>query len=63
MTQTQHDAAVKRIRDGGGTWPPKMAKMTPWRDTHRWQSLPCRGCGAACAPTRRWCSHCSTVLP
>ena len=34
----------------------------PWRDTGRWQSLPCRGCGAACDPSRRWCEVCSGVL-
>ena len=35
---------------------------TPWRDTGRWKTL-CRGCGAACDASRRWCEHCSTVLP
>ena len=35
----------------------------PWVDTGRWQSLPCRGCGAACDPSRRWCEVCSGVLP
>ena len=65
MTQAQHDAAVKRIRDGGGTWPPTTAKMTltPWRDTGRWKSMACRGCGAPCDGSRRWCPACCEILP
>ena len=39
------------------------ATPQPWRDTGRWQSLPCRGCGAACDPSRRWCLHCCAVQP
>ena len=42
---TEREAAIKKITDAGGTWPPKMARMTPWRDTGRYESLPCRGCG------------------
>ena len=34
-----------------------------WRDTGRWQGLPCRGCGQRCDPSRRWCASCSAVLP
>ena len=35
----------------------------PWHDTGRYEPLFCRGCGATCDPSRRWCSRCSTVLP
>ena len=33
------------------------ATAPPWRETARWQFL-CRGCGAACDSTRRWCASC-----
>ena len=67
MTRTQqYDSAVKRITDAGGTWPPSrtMAKMAPrWPGAGRYERVPCRGCGAACAPSRRWCEDCGEVLP
>ena len=64
MTRTQqYDAAVKRITDAGGTWPTKTAKMTRWPGAGRYERVPCRGCGAACAPSRRWCEDCGEVLP
>ena len=59
---TPREAAIKRITDAGGTWPPKMA-LKPWAATGRYTGLPCRGCGQKCAPARRWCSACSEVLP
>ena len=39
------------------------ATPKPWRDTGRWQALPCRGCGQRCDRGRRWCPKCSEVLP
>ena len=35
----------------------------PWPGSGRYQSLPCRGCGRQCDPSRRWCEGCSAVLP
>ena len=35
----------------------------PWPGTGRYKSLPCRGCGGQCDPSRRWCPACSEVLP
>ena len=60
---TEREDAIARYVATGAKWPPKMAKVAPWRDTHRWQSLPCRSCGGPCDPDRRWCEHCSAVLP
>ena len=62
---TPREAAIKRYTDAGGTRPPKMARMTlkPWQDSGRYASLPCRGCGRQCDPSRRWCPACSEVLP
>ena len=60
---TPYQEAVKRYTDAGGTWPPKMARMTPWRDTGRYEALACRGCGRQCDPARRWCPACSEALP
>ena len=63
MTQTQHDAAIKRLVDAGGTWPPVLTPTPPWQDSGRYESLPCRGCGQKCDPSRRWCPACGEVLP
>ena len=64
MTQTQHDAAVKRIRDGGGTWPPRAAApVPPWRDTGRWHPALPRLRSTVRPIARRWCEVCSGVLP
>ena len=62
---TLREAAIKRITDAGGRWPPKMAGMTlkPWPGTGRYEPLPCRGCGQKCDPSRSWCPACSAVLP
>ena len=60
---TPRETAIKRIIDGGGTWPPAKMPITAWVDTGRWRSLPCRSCGGACDPDRRWCEHCGEVQP
>ena len=60
---TPREIAIKRIIDAGGRWPLKTPAITAWRDTHRWESMPCRGCGGPCDPSRRWCAHCGEVQP
>ena len=60
---TPRETAIKRIIDGGGTWPLKTPPIEAWVDTGRWASLPCRSCGGPCAPDRRWCLHCGEVQP
>lgn len=75
MTTMQQAAAVKRIRralsvmqvtDAGGQWPPNTPPtkpVEPWRGSGRYTALSCRGCGAACDPSRRWCAACGESLP
>ena len=60
---TEREAAIKRYTDSGGVWPPRMPPISPWRDTGRWEGLPCRSCGGPCDPARRWCEHCCAVHP
>ena len=59
---TPREAAIKRITDAGGRWPPRMT-LKPWPGTRRYETLPCRGCGRQCDPARRWCEACCEVLP
>ena len=59
---TEREAAIKKITDAGAAWPPSTAPVERWQGTGRYKSLPCRGCGAACDPSRRWCAHCGEVL-
>ena len=33
----------------------------PWRDTGRYEPLPCRGCGRPCESGRLWCAACGEV--
>ena len=58
---TERETAIKRIIDAGGRWPPAKMPIKAWPDTGRYVPLPCRGCGAACAPDRRWCEHCCEI--
>ena len=60
---TEREVAIKKITNSGGRWPPVLTSTPPWPGTGRYESLPCRGCGAACDPSRRWCPACSEVLP
>ena len=61
MTQTQHDAAVKRIRYAGGRWPPKMAR-TRWPGSGRYVPVKCAECGQAQRPMAERCALCGEDL-
>ena len=67
MTRAEkYDAAVQRIVDAGGKWPPSrtMAKMTlkPWAGTGRYAPLRCKECGYESRPMTSTCYLCGERL-
>ena len=50
LTNDTREAAIKRYTDAGGTWPPKMARMTLWRGTG--DTSRCRVVAAVASATR-----------
>ena len=65
MTRAEkYDAAVKRITDSGGEWPPRrpLAKMTRWQGTGRYTRPRCVECGYESRPLSSACELCGERL-
>ena len=47
---TEREAAIKRLVDAGGRWPPKFLPGPPWRGSGRYQRVRCVECGYESRP-------------
>ena len=59
---TAREAAIKRITDAGGTWPPMQTRVTPWPGTGRYDRRRCTECGYESRPMNRRCELCGEQL-
>ena len=59
---TAYEAAVKRITDRGGIWPPKMATLPRWPGSGRYARLRCVECGYESRPLTSTCALCGERL-
>ena len=59
---TEREAAIKRLVDAGGRWPPKFLPGPPWRGSGRYQRVRCVECGYESRPMTAICSLCGERL-
>ena len=60
---TPREAAIKRITDAGGRWPPSTKHVPPWRGTGRFTRPLCAECGYESRPMSTSCELCGEALP
>ena len=59
---TPREAAIKRINDAGGTWPPTRTRVTPWPGSGRYAPIRCGECGHESRPVTSVCELCGEDL-
>ena len=59
---TPREAAIKRITDAGGRWPPKKMRVARWPGSGRYAPLRCAECGHESRPLTSTCSLCGEDL-
>ena len=58
---TPREAAIKKITNAGGTWPPRMT-LKPWPGTVRYARRRCTECGYESRPLTSTCALCGERL-
>ena len=59
---TPREAAIKKITDAGGRWPPSTKYVPPWPGAGRYARLRCAECGYVSRPMNAHCELCGERL-